>query len=237
MIMKDDKEQNTMDCRECSLKIEAWMTEAWKNEQEPLPLPRDIQEHVHTCSTCAAQLEAARQLVGSVEYANGSRYTQQYPNLTETVANSVMHRILQLPEAEVVQTKKPIRFGWKQKYAYVFAAIAFASMVFISTELLMDSPQPHSQPPVVAYATIRLEIEIPEAQEVVVVGDWNQWDPAAQRLARMNGSDIWVIEIDLTPGKEYRYQFVINGEQWIPDPRSPLQVDDGFGGTNSVLET
>jgi len=72
---------------------------------------------------------------------------------------------------------------------------------------------------------------------VVVVGDWNQWDPAAQRLARVNGSDIWVIELNLAHGKEYRYQFVIDGAMWIPDPLSPLQVDDGFGGKNSVLET
>ena len=36
-------------------------------------------------------------------------------------------------------------------------------------------------------------------------------------------------------GEDYQYQFLVNGETWIPDPKSPVKVDNGFGGVNSLI--
>ena len=225
-----------MDCRKWSEKIDSWMAYTWEHGEEASPLPQDVLEHVRTCSRCAAELETARQLAGAAGHADGSRYTKRYPDLTEAVANRVMDQILTQPSPKSTPAKPSLLRGWKRKYSFALAAVALASMVFFSTELFLERTVPQSQS-APEYATIRLQIEIPQAQQVVVVGDWNQWDPAAQRLASVNGSDLWVIEFSLDQGKEYRYQFVIDGATWIPDPLSPLQVDDGFGGKNSVLET
>jgi 1,4-alpha-glucan branching enzyme len=79
-------------------------------------------------------------------------------------------------------------------------------------------------------------INMPDATSVSVVGDWNSWNPEADILSDPDGDGIWEIRIRLDKNNEYRYQFLINGRDWIPDPASPLQVDDGFGGINSVLE-
>ena len=225
-----------MDCRKWSEKIDSWMSYTWEHGEGASPLPQDLQEHVRTCNRCAAKLEAARQLSGTAGLADGSKYAKQYPDLTERVANRVMDQILTQPSKKASHAKPSLWNGWKRKYSFALGAVALASMVFFSTALLVERALPQS-PTAPEFATVRLQIEIPQAQEVVVVGDWNQWDPAAQRLARMNGSNIWVIELSLDPGKEYRYQFVIDGAMWIPDPLSQLQVDDGFGGKNSVLET
>jgi hypothetical protein len=36
--------------------------------------------------------------------------------------------------------------------------------------------------------------------------------------------------------KKYRYKFLIDGSDWMPDPANPLRIADGFGGWNSMLE-
>jgi len=69
-----------------------------------------------------------------------------------------------------------------------------------------------------------------------IVVRFELWDPEAQKLEDRDGDGIWEIEIPLTPGEEHQYQFLIDGRTWIPDPKAPLQVEDGFGGINSVLQ-
>jgi 1,4-alpha-glucan branching enzyme len=51
-----------------------------------------------------------------------------------------------------------------------------------------------------------------------------------------DGDGVWELRLKLNESGEYQYQFLINGKRWVPDPNAPLQVEDGFGGTNSVLD-
>ena len=51
--------------------------------------------------------------------------------------------------------------------------------------------------------------------------------------ARRSGT--WEITIPLRKGSMYTYDFLVDGQRWIPDPGSRTQVDDGFGGLSSVL--
>lgn len=105
----------------------------------------------------------------------------------------------------------------------------------ISSEDVTSEAAVSSDAAVPSPVVVRLELLAPAAESVAVVGDWNGWDPQAHHLSERNGSGLWEIEIEVLPGEEYRYQFLIDGEQWIPDPTSPITVGDGFGGTNSVL--
>jgi len=98
--------------------------------------------------------------------------------------------------------------------------------------LLFRMPADFSEDTVV----VRFRLHAPEAREVSVVGNWNQWDPDAQKLENPDGDEVWEIEIPLKRGEEHQYQFLIDGETWIPDPEAPLQVEDGFGGVNSILQ-
>jgi hypothetical protein len=54
-------------------------------------------------------------------------------------------------------------------------------------------------------------------------------------LAGAKGNGVWEITVKLRKGISYRYNFLIDGTRWEPDPGAPLQVDDGFGGKSSVL--
>jgi 1,4-alpha-glucan branching enzyme len=83
---------------------------------------------------------------------------------------------------------------------------------------------------------VHLHLKAPDAQKVSVVGDWNDWEPQANPLRDENGDGIWETKVRIPKEGEYQYQFLINGERWVPDPNAPIQVEDGFGGTNSVLD-
>jgi hypothetical protein len=83
---------------------------------------------------------------------------------------------------------------------------------------------------------VELRLEAPNARRVSVVGDWNAWDTAADPLRDPDDDGVWETTITLRPNEEYQYQFLIDGQTWIPDPSSALTVDDGFGGKNSVLD-
>jgi hypothetical protein len=80
---------------------------------------------------------------------------------------------------------------------------------------------------------VRFQITAPEAKAVSVAGSFNNWSPASLNLRR-DASGSWEATVPLPVG-EHRYLFVVDGQRWVPDPTAQAQVDDGFGGTNSVI--
>jgi 1,4-alpha-glucan branching enzyme len=81
---------------------------------------------------------------------------------------------------------------------------------------------------------IRFSIHYPKAQRVIIAGDFNGWSSSADPLFDREGTGFWTIVLPLPPGR-YEYKYVIDGKKWIPDPRNPERVKDGFGGYNSVV--
>jgi hypothetical protein len=76
-------------------------------------------------------------------------------------------------------------------------------------------------------------VTAPNAARVTVVGDFNDWDPHATPLSRLDGNAWWVV-VKLPPGR-YRYSFVLDGTRWIVDPSAPRAGDDDFGPRSSVV--
>jgi 1,4-alpha-glucan branching enzyme len=72
------------------------------------------------------------------------------------------------------------------------------------------------------------------ASRVAVVGDFNDWDPAATPLRRTDDGAIWTVELHLKPGR-YHYTFLIDGRRWAGDPAGPRAVESDFGAPVSVL--
>jgi 1,4-alpha-glucan branching enzyme len=69
---------------------------------------------------------------------------------------------------------------------------------------------------------------------VAVVGDFNEWDPLADRMERRGDEGVWRVKMKLRPGA-YEYGFLIDGRDWEKDPRAEEALADGFGGENSIL--
>jgi len=71
---------------------------------------------------------------------------------------------------------------------------------------------------------------------VWLTGDFVAWggDPAHGAIQFALGVDGgWTLTHTFAAGS-YQYKFIVDGTMWITDPTNPDQVDDGFGGKNSL---
>jgi hypothetical protein len=85
------------------------------------------------------------------------------------------------------------------------------------------------------YRYIRLAYvsDDPAISQVHVAGSFNDWDPNTSPMRRQDG--VWSTILVLPPGS-YEYMFVVDGQKWLTDPLADEKRDDGFGGSNAVLE-
>jgi hypothetical protein len=74
------------------------------------------------------------------------------------------------------------------------------------------------------------------AQSVWLTGDFVSWgvDPSHGAIPFTLGIDGgWTLTHAFAAGT-IQYKLIIDGSQWIADPTNPDQIDDGFGGKNSL---
>jgi hypothetical protein len=83
--------------------------------------------------------------------------------------------------------------------------------------------------------SVRFVLSAPEAQTVTLVADFNDWSPDGHRLTLNEASGEWEILVPLRKGRSYVYNFLIDGEQWLPDPSAAGHIDDGLGGQASYI--
>src|SRR5215471_11592877 len=80
---------------------------------------------------------------------------------------------------------------------------------------------------------IEFILKLPSAKSVAVAGSFNSWDVKKAPL-RKDSNGGWKGAVSLPPGR-YEYRFVVNGTEWLTDPSAKESVDNGMGGSNSVL--
>jgi 1,4-alpha-glucan branching enzyme len=71
----------------------------------------------------------------------------------------------------------------------------------------------------------------PDAQEIFLAGDFNNWDTHSNPLKK-DRKGTWKITLSLKPGR-YEYRFVSNGN-WENDPSCSCCVPNDFGSENCV---
>jgi hypothetical protein len=81
---------------------------------------------------------------------------------------------------------------------------------------------------------VKFVLVAPQAARVSLVGDFNRWDPAATPMERTPTGGTWSVVVPLRAGR-HEYAFVVDGNQWLPDPSAPLAPVDGLGAPNSVV--
>lgn len=200
-----------MTCEQWNKELRQWLDREWVNGNDPL-CPSSIRRHGKLCSRCGPRLHAALLLV------EGKSLSRQAPaGLEERIFAHLGGRT-------------PIRRkAWLPLVGIPVAALLLIALGFL---LVLRAPGRSAGETVI----VRFELQAPDAREVAVVGNWNQWNPEVQKLKDPDGDGVWVIEIPLNRREENQYQFLIDGEEWIPDPEAPLQIEDGFGGVNSILQ-
>ena len=81
--------------------------------------------------------------------------------------------------------------------------------------------------------------ELPEGIEVVsvhVVGEFNDWDPTATPMDRRRGG-VYRTVLELEPGRQYQFRYLVNGEHWRNDWRADAYVPSPAGEDNCVVVT
>jgi hypothetical protein len=91
-----------------------------------------------------------------------------------------------------------------------------------------------SAPKVQVIKEVKIFFYYPPARQVAVTGDFNDWNAEGVLMHAAGKPGLWETELRLPPGV-YSYNFIVDGELLVPDPNSPNQMPDGYGGTNSLL--
>ncbi len=86
-------------------------------------------------------------------------------------------------------------------------------------------------PPAVTPNGVVFTVEAPDAAQVQIAGDFNNWTPEATEMEPVGR--VWKKLLKLAPGR-YRYRYVIDG-QWRTDPMNPAVEPSPFSGNDSLL--
>lgn len=74
----------------------------------------------------------------------------------------------------------------------------------------------------------------PQAQSVMIAGDFNSWQPQNTPLNKADSKGRWKVEVPLDGGL-YQYRYVVDG-RWQQDPYNERVTENEFGEFNSLLE-
>jgi len=76
-------------------------------------------------------------------------------------------------------------------------------------------------------------LEAPTAKEVMLGGDFNNWDAIAHPMKKdQNG--VWKKTLMLPPAR-YEYKFLVDG-RWQNDPKNNMTCPNCFGTQNNVIK-
>ena len=78
---------------------------------------------------------------------------------------------------------------------------------------------------------VTFSLNAPEAQTVLVAGDFTGWQQAPISLKK-DKAGTWKKVVSLSPGK-YAYRLLVDG-QWQDDPQCPNREPNQFGTQNCV---
>lgn len=154
-----------------------------------------------------------------------------------------------------VMAALPTRGRWQRVWDWIFSPRAIqvrplypilvtAALAILALLPMSRSPEPDPVIPIVAQQAIETDTDglvyvqfvfvSPNARSVSLAGDFNGWDPDRYALTDYDGDGVWTGFFAL-PAGQHKYMFVVDGQEWVTDPRAERYLDDGFGMRNAVI--
>ena len=87
-------------------------------------------------------------------------------------------------------------------------------------------PEEHSE--------VIFRVLAPEAREVFVAGEFNNWQLDSFACLKKDERGVWKTQIPLSPGS-YQYKYFVDG-RWVVDPENPLRIVNEEGVVNSLIK-
>lgn len=72
------------------------------------------------------------------------------------------------------------------------------------------------------------------AQNVVLAGDFNNWDTTAAPMTRLKNGD-FKITLTLDAGREFRFRYLVDGSRWENDWSADRYMRNDYGADDSVV--
>ncbi|MDH3197731.1 MAG: AAA family ATPase [Candidatus Krumholzibacteria bacterium] len=80
---------------------------------------------------------------------------------------------------------------------------------------------------------VLFSLDAPDANEVRVTGEFNNWSRGGTPMKRDAADGLWKAVLDV-PAGEYEYRFIVDGV-WVRDPNNKDYIRNEFGQENSLL--
>ena len=139
-----------------------------------------------------------------------------------------------------VTLKEAVSFG-KSIVDYDQKAAGFRDYMALTKEVLADEnilgtrPVKQKQPfPLATVVEKQFIYKAPKANCVKIAGTFNNWNTSEESLMERRKDGTWSKCVSLVPGT-HQYRFLIDDE-WVADQNNSNQVNNPFGGKNSVIK-
>lgn len=74
------------------------------------------------------------------------------------------------------------------------------------------------------------------AQEVAVVGEFNDWQPVAMKKLKGN-EGLFRTRVRMPKEAEFQFRYLVDGESWLNDEGADGYRPNEYGAENSVVST
>lgn len=191
--------------------------DAWEKGEMTAEASEKFRSHLESCPDCSRRFGALLPLLDR-DLAAGATLAPTFgsSSLPSGFADAVMAKV-----------------GRQARHGFVFTpalAAAAAAIFVVGLGLGIFFTKLNSD-----IVTVSFVLDAPQAKTVYLAGDFNDWGGKDYALRRIGPEGTWEIKIPLKKGRVYVYNFVVDGTKWIVDPAVPAKVDDGFGGSGSLL--
>lgn len=104
------------------------------------------------------------------------------------------------------------------------------SLVYLSTSQLGTQNPPQTYRDGVTYlsdTSVFLQLHCPNKAVTMVLGDFNDWQPKADFVMKKgnDGATYWLQVNGLEPGRNYTFQYLVDGNIKVADPHSTVVLD------------
>jgi hypothetical protein len=190
----------------------------------------NLEQHIQTCSSCREEFKKWENFFSDVKIL--SEKESAPAGMTQSIMSQIQNKQVTIQPSWWERLKHVLsipRFSLKWIGAAAVALVAFT--VFINFNLFSPGMNPNG----LTEVQFSLRAGAESLSSVAVVGDFNDWNPNKHLLQDENEDGIWTATLRLEPGR-YEYMFILDGQEWVPDPEAYRYVRDGFGNKNAVIE-
>jgi len=214
-----------MKCNKAKQLIQEYLDQHISEEEK-----RDLEQHIQTCSSCREELKKWEHFFSDVKLLAEKESVPT--GMTQSIMNQIQSKEVNIQPSWWERLKHVLSIP-RFSFRWIGAAAVSVISVLMFVNFIWLSPENYPNGLTEVQFSLRAGAE--PLSSVAVVGDFNDWNPNKHLLNDENEDGIWTATLRLEPGR-YEYMFILDGQEWVPDPEAYRYVRDGFGNKNAVIE-